>query len=112
VSYEDRTIADLRAALAALAQIGSHFSHLPAADFTTSTIFPDRAALHLHDDLGDFELWREALDIPTSAVEYRTLPGNTVLKATTEWGGATIEVNGYGPLPAGDNKAADGGEQQ
>ncbi|NUP47243.1 MAG: hypothetical protein HOW97_08005 [Catenulispora sp.] len=102
MSYENRTVADQQPALAVLAQIGAAFPHLPGAVFNVSRLDLDEVTVSLHDDLGDFEAWRIALGVPASAVGYRTQPGNTVLTATVEWGGGTVELVGYGPLPQRD----------
>jgi hypothetical protein len=102
VSYENRTLAEQQTALAALTQIGAAFGDLPAPEFRVSRVYPDQVSISLHDNLADFEAWREALGMAVGAVEYRTQPGNTVLKVVVPWGGGTVELVGYGPLPLRD----------
>lgn len=108
MSWKSRTVADQKAALAALALAASTFNHLPAPEFRVSRLYPNRLTISLHDDLGDFEAWREAMSIPTARVSYDTQPDSGVLTATAEWGGALVELLGYGPLPKDDD--TDGGE--
>lgn len=107
MSYESRKVAAQKSALAALATVARTFGHLPAAEFHVSRVYPDRLSIRLYSNLTEFEVWREALGIPVDAVEYRTQPGDSVLTAITPWGGAIVELVGYGPLP----KDADGGEE-
>jgi hypothetical protein len=107
VSYESRTVADQHPALLALGQIRRAFGHLPAATFGTSPIYPAQLDVSLHANLGDFEAWREALGFLAAAVKYRTQRDVCLLTITGPWGGATIELSGYGPLPKAD---VDGGD--
>lgn len=102
MSYQNRTVADQQATLAVLARVGAAFPHLPAAELNVTRVYLDRLTISLHDDIGDFEAWRVALGVPHESVEYDTLPGVTALKATVQWGGGTIELVGYGPLPLRD----------
>lgn len=108
MSYESRTVADQRPALAALDQIRRAFGHLPGATFGASPIYPAQLDVSLHTNLGDFEAWREALGFLAATVKYRTQRDVCLLTATGPWGGATIELSGYGPLPQAD--AGGGGE--
>lgn len=109
MSYENRTVADQRPALAALDQIRRAFGHLPAATFGVSPIYPAQLDVSLHTNLGDFEAWREALGFPAATVKYRTQRDVCLLTITGPWGGATIELSGYGPPPKTED--ADGGEE-
>ena len=106
MSYDNRTVADQHPALTALDQIRRGLGDLPAAAFGISPIFPDRLDISLHSDLGDFEAWREALGFPAATVKYRTQRDVCLLTAAAQWGGATIVLDGYGPLPKTE---ADGG---
>lgn len=104
MSYEFRTVADQRPAMVALEQIRRSLGQLPAADFDISPIFPGRLAISLHHDISDFEAWRGALGIPAETVKYDTQSDNSVLTATASWGGASVELVGYGPLPKADDE--------
>lgn len=110
MSYDDNALADQRPALDALVQIGRTLGHLPAADFGISPVFPNRLGISLHGNLSDFELWRDTLGLPPGAVKYHTQSNVCVLRATAPWGGASVELVGYGPLPKADTDTA-GGEQ-
>ncbi len=104
MSYESRTVADQNLATAALTQFATDFAHLPAADFSISRIYSDRLTVVLHDDLADFETWREALGIAAAAVEFKTLRDFSVVEADCPWGFATVELVGYGSLPLDDSE--------
>jgi hypothetical protein len=96
------TLAQQRTALAALTYMSGAFGHLPGAHFALSTIYPDQVDISLHDGASDFEVWREALGIPTDAVQ---LKGREAphLKATAAFAGATVELIAYTvDIPAGD----------
>jgi hypothetical protein len=95
--------------MVALEQIRRGLGHLPAAVFSISPAYPDQLDISLHSDLGDFEAWRGALGIPSATVTYGTQTGACLLRAIAQWGGATVELAGYGPLPKPD---ADGADQQ
>ncbi|MET9933417.1 MULTISPECIES: hypothetical protein [unclassified Streptomyces] len=89
-------------ALVALVALDTKFSHLPAPNVDLSPIFPDRLRLSLHDDLGAFEAWREALNIDPVAVVHRVQGGGgtRVLKVHGRFAGADIELVGFTPTPA------------
>jgi hypothetical protein len=106
VSYDNRTVADQRPALIALEQIRRAFGHLPAATFGVSPICPAQLDVSLHTNLGDFEAWREALGFLAATVKYRTQRDVCLLTAAAPWGGATIVLDGYGPLPKADADGA------
>lgn len=46
-----------------LAQLLADSPELPAAEFHVSAIYPDRLDVSVHDDMGAFEAWREALGL-------------------------------------------------
>ncbi|MEW1903307.1 hypothetical protein [Streptomyces sp. NPDC086147] len=92
----------MAASLTALAALGAMLSHLPAPNVDLCPVFPDRLRLSLHDDLGAFEAWREALNIDPTAVVHR-VQGNgrtQVLKVHGRFAGADIELVGFTPTPA------------
>ncbi|MGW3284054.1 hypothetical protein ACWDR3_05315 [Streptomyces sp. NPDC001002] len=96
------TLDGLSVALRALRLLAVDFGHLSAPVVHVTTIWPDRLALEFHDDLSGFESWREALGIAPDSVTYDTQSaGRTrVLRTMTEYAGATLELVGYGHLPA------------
>lgn len=96
------TLEGLAAPLRVLRLLAVDFGHLPAPDVQVSPIYPDRLELRFHRDLPDFEAWREALGIAPDAVVYREQNnGRTrVLKASTDFAGATLELTGYGDVDA------------
>jgi hypothetical protein len=102
MSYETRTVADQKAALTAVARLVSAFGHLPAPEWNVSRIYPEQVDVSLHDDLGDFEQWRTVLGIGPDDIKYRTQSGAIVLTAKIQWGGASVNLVGYGPLPLHD----------
>ncbi|MFF5773893.1 hypothetical protein ACFY8V_32650 [Streptomyces californicus] len=46
-----------------LMQLLTDHPELPAAEFHMSAIYPDRLDVSVHDDMGAFEAWREALGL-------------------------------------------------
>jgi hypothetical protein len=84
-------------AVEALAVIGRTFAHLPAVSLNLSTVYPDTIRVHVHDDLGVFETWREALGIHADSIEYKTYENQLTLTASTTFHAATVEVTGYAP---------------
>lgn len=102
MSYETRTVVDQKAALTAVARLVAAFPDLPAPEWSVSRIYPSQVDISLHDDLGDFEAWRTVLGIGPDDIKFRTQSGAIVLTAKTLWGGATINLVGYGPLPLHD----------
>ncbi|MFJ6247748.1 MULTISPECIES: hypothetical protein [unclassified Streptomyces] len=98
----------MAASLTALVALDAKFSHLPAPNVDLCPVFPDRLRLSLHDDLGAFEAWREALNIDPVAVVHR-VQGNgrtQVLKVHGRFAGADIELVGFTPTPATEPLAA------
>ncbi|MDH6217612.1 hypothetical protein [Streptomyces pseudovenezuelae] len=95
------TLDELSVPLRALRLLAVDFGHLPAPAVHVTTIWPDRLKLDFHDDLAGFESWREALGIAPDAVTHGTQSaGRTrVLRMVTEYGGATLELVGYGHIP-------------
>lgn len=101
------TLAQQRPALGALAQMAGAFAHLPGAHLDISPTYPDQLTISVHDDLGAFEVWREALGITPDAVSYKALTSHMHIKAEGTFAGAAVELVGYAPaLPV-----PDGGER-
>jgi hypothetical protein len=100
VSPSSQTLTIQQPALKALAAIALAFPHLPAAGIHLSTIYPDQIDVDLHDDLSDFEAWREALDIAPDAVERVELPSRMTLCVVGSFAGAEVFLHGYAPLYA------------
>ncbi|MEV6357691.1 hypothetical protein [Streptomyces hydrogenans] len=96
-----RTLSDLAAPMTALIVLDTKFSHLPAPNVDFCPVYPDRLRLSLHDDLGAFEAWREALNIDPAAVVHRVQGGGgtRVLKVHGRFVGADIELVGFGLVP-------------
>ncbi|HEY5835966.1 hypothetical protein [Streptomyces sp.] len=84
-------------ALSALTQIAVSLGHLPAANIDISSVYPDRLFIRLHDNLGAFEAWRDALGIPADAVFYRSGASGMTLKAESRYAAATIELTAQAP---------------
>ncbi|MEU1408523.1 hypothetical protein ABZ471_40610 [Streptomyces sp. NPDC005728] len=95
------TLADLSVPLRALRLLAVDFGHLAAPAAHVTPIWPDRLELDFHDDLAGFEAWRDALGIAPDAVTHGTQSdGRTrVLRTMTEYGGAKLELIGYGRIP-------------
>ncbi|GAA0960948.1 hypothetical protein [Streptomyces rhizosphaericus] len=93
---------DLVVPLRTLRLLAADFGHLPAPTVSVSPIYPERLELSLHSDLPGFEAWREALGIAPEDVNYRVQrDGRTqVLRTTTTYVGAELELVGYGDVPA------------
>ncbi|MFI8368569.1 hypothetical protein [Streptomyces sp. NPDC085466] len=90
----------MAASLTALVALDAKFSHLPAPNVDLSPVFPARLCLSLHDDLGAFEAWREALNIDPATVVHRVQSGGgtRVLKVHGLFAGADIELVGFAPV--------------
>lgn len=90
---------DLSRPLAVLQELGSKFPLLPAGNIDISTRYPQMVRLSFHDDLGDFEAWRVALDIDPVTVRYHLQSGDTtlVLHGTTVRDDVSVELIAYGP---------------
>ncbi|MER6475787.1 hypothetical protein [Streptomyces filamentosus] len=106
-----RILSDLTVPLTALIALEAKFSHLPAPNVDFCPVYPDRLRLSLHDDLGAFEAWREALNIDPTAVVHRVQGGGgtRVLKVHGRFAGADIELVGFTPVPALEPVAAGSG---
>lgn len=93
------TFADLSAPLALLRLLAADHPDLPAPDVHVSRLYPDQLVLSVHDDLGTFEAWREALGIDPDTIERRLQSADTtaVLTASTTIADASVELVGYGP---------------
>ncbi|GBQ04155.1 hypothetical protein SSP531S_56470 [Streptomyces spongiicola] len=78
------------------------FGHLPAPYASVSPVYPDVLSLRLHDDLGVFELWRDALGIPGEAVSCGVQSAGSVrvLEARGEYAGTVVELTGFSEIPA------------
>ncbi len=97
---ENLTLDDLSVPLRALRLLTVDFGHLPAPTVSISPIYPNRLELSLHSGLSEFEAWREALGAAPDDVNYRVQSdGRTrVLKTTAAYGGAELELIGYGDV--------------
>lgn len=91
--------ADLSRPLALLRLLAADHPDLPAPDVQVSPIYPERLVLSVHDSLGSFEAWREALGIDPDTIERKLQSSDTtvVLKASTTIADASVELVGYGP---------------
>lgn len=94
------TLAAQQAAADALAHIFRNFGHLPAADIQLGTVYLDQVRISVHDGLGDFETWREALGLSAEEVEHRELPSSMSLAVSGAYAGAAVQLIGFGPLLA------------
>jgi hypothetical protein len=100
-------LADQLVALEALVVIGRTFAHLPGVSLNLSTVYPDTIRVHVHDDLGVFETWREALGVHADDVVYKTYGHQLTLTASTTFHAATVELTGYAPaLPENGGEPA------
>ncbi|MER8155137.1 hypothetical protein [Streptomyces sp. NPDC094472] len=99
---EGLTLDNLAVPLRVLRLLATDYGHLPAPEIYVSTIYPDRLELRFHDALANFETWRDTLGINPDHVVYREQgDGRTrVLKASSDYAGAVLELTGYGDIPA------------
>jgi hypothetical protein len=90
-------LADLSRPLALLRMLAVDHPHLPAIDIQVSPIYPERLRLSVHNDLGAFEVWREALGIASETVRHNLQSADTtvVLSASVEIADAHINLVGY-----------------
>ncbi|WP_433340615.1 hypothetical protein [Streptomyces sp. CA-253872] len=89
-------VKDLGVALTALRLLALDHPELPAPSADVSTVFPDRLRLAFHENLADFEAWREALGLASEAVELRLwgrVSGS--LCGSVPYAGATVELIGF-----------------
>ncbi|WP_431999301.1 hypothetical protein [Streptomyces sioyaensis] len=92
------TLAAQAAALDAAAQLARVHGQLPGARIEVSYVHPGRIFVSLHNDLGEFEAWREALGILAADVRREDhTPGRMSLTATCTFAGVEIELTGYAP---------------
>jgi len=93
------TFADLSRPLALLRMLAVDHPDLPAPHVGMSPICPGRLDFSIHDDLGAFEAWREALGIDPAAVRRNTQSGDMtmVLTAFAEVAEAKVQLIGYAP---------------
>ncbi|MEU5774285.1 hypothetical protein ABZ819_13490 [Streptomyces venezuelae] len=93
-----RTAQSLAVPLRALRLLVLDFPDLPAPTVGLTPIYPERLELSLHDDLGSFEPWRNALSIGRGEVDFHTQgDGETwVLQASIDYAGATVRLTAYG----------------
>ncbi|MGB8944077.1 MAG: hypothetical protein WCD21_28180 [Streptomyces sp.] len=97
MSYAD-TLNDLSSALTALRVLSADLPDMPAPTVHITPVFPRMLELALHDDLGAFEPWRNALGIARQDIDFRTQDdGRTwVLRATTDYAGARVKLIAFG----------------
>jgi hypothetical protein len=105
---ESLTLDGLTIPLRALRLLAADFGGLPAPDIDLTHIFPERLTLCFHDGFHAFEAWREALGVPPEDVSHSVQGGGTtrVLKASTDYAGASIHLRGYADIPASGGGAA------
>ncbi|MFD3329015.1 hypothetical protein [Streptomyces sp. NPDC058701] len=96
----------LGAPMMALRIFADVYRHLPAPTVSISTVYPDLLELAFHDDLDGFEIWREALVIPSRTVSDGVQEGGLtrVLKAETTYSGGRVKLIGYARIPACDGE--------
>ncbi|MBD0743494.1 hypothetical protein [Streptomyces sp. CBMA152] len=85
-----------------LQQLIVEFPLLPAGHVAINSIYPEQIELSFHNDFGDFEAWRAALDIAPATVRHHLMSGDTtlVLRGTAVRDGITVELVAYGPNQA------------
>lgn len=89
---------DLATAVAAVNALIVTHPLLPADEVTPSA---HGVRVHLHGGFGDFEAWREALDIPVEEVWLHGRDTVATMRADAEFAGVTIALVGYSsPTPA------------
>ncbi|MGW1353625.1 hypothetical protein ACWCQE_30790 [Streptomyces sp. NPDC002409] len=98
------TMNRLSAAVTVLASMAARFPGLPAPNAEVSRIYLDQVTLSFYDDLGQFEVWRSALGVAPAGVVLETECGGgplVWLRANVVVDGVTVELVGYGQVPAG-----------
>lgn len=113
------SIGEQRPAVDALVRLAAMFGTLPPAYITVTTTARNQVDLLL-DSPHDFEVWREALGVPTDSVSWHVHSGSVWIAAAIEVHGAVVKMSGHGvpvsselakvspaqdaecPLPAGD----------
>jgi hypothetical protein len=91
------TLAEQLPAIESLAALAGMLGHLPGAYFTMHHLFANRLDVQA-DSPADFEVWREALQVPAETVELHTYKGGTWLKARTTFHGTEVELTSHGLL--------------
>lgn len=93
------TMADLAAALRLTRLLAADFPHLPAGHLHVDDICPDQLVMSFHKGFGDFEAWREALNIDPDSVTHKLSGGDStvVLRAVAKRDGVRVELVAYGP---------------
>lgn len=88
---------DLATSVAAVNALIAQHPLLPADEIRPSTA---GVSVHLHGGFGDFEAWREALNIPVEEVAFRTHAEGTAMAADVEFAGVTVALISHsGPMP-------------
>ncbi|MEU9057022.1 hypothetical protein AB0D37_42750 [Streptomyces sp. NPDC048384] len=95
------TLDDLAVPLRVLRLLAADFGYLPAPEIDVSAVYPNQLVLRFHDDLADFEAWRDVLGIAPDGVEHGTQSegGTRVLRTLTEYAGAELKLVAYAPVP-------------
>ncbi|MEU4891936.1 hypothetical protein AB0B12_23900 [Streptomyces sp. NPDC044780] len=95
------TLDELAVPLRALRLLAADFGHLPAPCTHVSTIYPNQLELSFHDDLTDFEAWRDALGIAPETVDCREQGGGRTraLSLATDYAGAELRLVAYADVP-------------
>ncbi|QHY97260.1 hypothetical protein SSPS47_19315 [Streptomyces sp. S4.7] len=101
------TFDGLAVPLRVLRLLHADFGHLPTPTVDLSGIYPGRLTLRLHEGLGDFETWREALAIPPESVTHSVHSGGHTrsLTASIAYGGADVHLHGYSDASGPDGGA-------
>ncbi|MFI9353142.1 hypothetical protein [Streptomyces lydicus] len=102
------TMNGLVAPVRALGLLAADFPDLPAVNVNVSTIYPGRLEVVSYDDLGVFEVWREAVGILPESVTYNEQSaGRTrVLKASIDYAGVHLRLVGFSETPEQDGGEA------
>ncbi|MFF9896150.1 hypothetical protein [Streptomyces longispororuber] len=97
---ENLTLDDLAVPVRVLGLLAQDFGYLAAPDVQVSPIYPEWLRLTFHDDLAGFEAWREALGVAPDVVAYdeQNLGRTRVLKASTTYAGALLELTAFGDV--------------
>src|SRR5581483_4616485 len=97
------SVVDMAHELYVLWSLATTLPHLPAAGFDVD---PEdvraRVAIHVHNDPGAFEQWREALDFDPGTAQSHDYSDFTAVSVTGTYCGVAIRLVGYLPLPAAE----------
>jgi hypothetical protein len=105
------TMSHLSAAATVLVSLADRFPGLPAPNADVSRIYLNQVTLSFSDDLGQFEVWRSALGVGPAEVVLETECGGGPLmwlRANAVVDGVTVELVGYGYVPADRSEAPAG----